>query len=223
LSWPSPAPGEPALSIALAILGLAWGIVADRIAARWPAHEDGSVRPVDWRTATVPVVAAIAFYLLAGRFPDQGSTIVFSLVFGVLILLLAIDLDQRLLPDELTLPLAGFALVYGLTGRNPLIGTDVPAAMLPALLAAIVIPAIFFALSIPFGPGAFGLGDVKLLFGVGLLAGFARTALGVIGGVLLSGVVIVVLLVLRRISLKSFIPYGPFLIIGAFWAVLLSS
>jgi leader peptidase (prepilin peptidase)/N-methyltransferase len=45
----------------------------------------------------------------------------------------------------------------------------------------------------------------------------------VIGGVLLSGVVILVLLVTRQISLKSFIPYGPFLIIGAFWAVLLSS
>lgn len=212
-----------ALAVALAILGLAWGLVSDRIAARWPSHEDGSIRPVDWRTAVVPGVAAIAFYLLGGRFPDAGSTVVFALVFAVLILLLATDLDQRLLPDELTLPFAGFALIYGLSGRNPLIGHDVPAAMLPALLGAVVIPGIFFVLSIPFGAGAFGLGDVKLLFGVGLLAGFARTALGVIGGVLLSGIVIVVLLALRRISLKSFIPYGPFLIIGAFWAVLLSS
>ncbi len=212
-----------ALAVALAILGLAWGLVSDRIAARWPSHEDGSIRPVDWRTAVVPGVAAIAFYLLGGRFPDAGSTVVFALVFAVLILLLATDLDQRLLPDELTLPFAGFALIYGLSGRNPLIGHDVPAAMLPALLGAVVIPGIFFVLSIPFGAGAFGLGDVKLLFGVGLLAGFARTALGVIGGVLLSGIVIVVLLALRRIGLKSFIPYGPFLIIGAFWAVLLSS
>ena len=212
-----------AQAVVLAILGVAWGLVSDRIAARWPSHEDGSIRPVDWRTAAVPGVAAIAFYLLGGRFPDAGSTLVFALVFAVLILLLATDLDQRLLPDELTLPFAGFALIYGLSGRNPLIGHDVPGAMLPALLGAVVIPGIFFVLSIPFGAGAFGLGDVKLLFGVGLLAGFARTALGVIGGVLLSGVVIVVLLALRRISLKSFIPYGPFLIIGAFWAVLLSS
>ena len=95
--------------------------------------------------------------------------------------------------------------------------------MLPALVAAVVIPGVFFILSIPFGAGAFGLGDVKLLFGVGLLAGLGRTVLGVIGGVLLSGVVIVALLATRRITLKSFIPYGPFLIIGAFWAVLLQS
>jgi len=93
----------------------------------------------------------------------------------------------------------------------------------PALIGAIVIPAVFFILSLPFGPGALGLGDVKLLFGVGLLAGLERTTFGVIVGVLVSGVVIVGLLATRRIGLKSFIPYGPFLIVGAFWAVLLQS
>jgi leader peptidase (prepilin peptidase) / N-methyltransferase len=207
----------------LAVLGLAWGFAADRIAARWPAHEDGSIRSVDWRTAVVPLVGAVALGLLGNRFPDAGSTLIYVLVFLALTFLLATDLDQRLLPDEVTLPLAAFAIVYGLLGVNPLIGHAVPGAMLPALIGAIVIPAIFFVLSLPFGPGALGLGDVKLLFGVGLLAGLERTAFGVIVGVLISGVVIIALLVTRRIGLKSFIPYGPFLILGAFWAVLLQS
>jgi leader peptidase (prepilin peptidase)/N-methyltransferase len=207
----------------LAVLGLAWGLAADRIAARWPAHEDGSIRSVDWRTAVVPLVGAVALGLLGNRFPDAGSTLIYVLVFLALTFLLATDLDQRLLPDEVTLPLAAFAIVYGLLGVNPLIGHAVPGAMLPALIGAIVIPAIFFVLSLPFGPGALGLGDVKLLFGVGLLAGLERTAFGVIVGVLISGVVIIALLVTRRIGLKSFIPYGPFLILGAFWAVLLQS
>jgi leader peptidase (prepilin peptidase)/N-methyltransferase len=211
------------LIVGLACLGLAWGVIADRIAARWPAHDNGSIRKVDWRTMVVPLVGAVAFGLLARRFPDTGSTVVYALVFVILILLLATDLDQRVLPDELTLPLAGLAAIYGLTGQNPLIGHAVPGAMLPALIGALVIPAIFLVLSIPFGVGAFGLGDVKLLFGVGLLAGLERTAFGVIVGVLISGVVILALLVTRRIGLKSFIPYGPFLIIGAFWAVLLQS
>jgi len=211
------------LIVGLACLGLAWGVIADRIAARWPAHDNGSIRKVDWRTMVVPLVGAVAFGLLARRFPDTGSTVVYALVFVILILLLATDLDQRVLPDEFTLPLAGLAAIYGLTGQNPLIGHAVPGAMLPALIGALVIPAIFLVLSIPFGVGAFGLGDVKLLFGVGLLAGLERTAFGVIVGVLISGVVILALLVTRRIGLKSFIPYGPFLIIGAFWAVLLQS
>ena len=211
------------LVVAFACLGLAWGLLADRMAARWPTHDDGSIRAVDWRTAAVPLVGAVALGLLGRRFPDAGSTLVYGVVFLGLILLLATDLDQRTLPDEITWPLIGLGTIYGLTGQNPLIGHAVPGAMLPAVVGAIVIPAVFFILSIPFGAGAFGLGDVKLLFGVGLLAGLERTAFGVIVGVLVSGVVIVALLMTRRIGLKSFIPYGPFLIIGAFWAVLLQS
>jgi prepilin signal peptidase PulO-like enzyme (type II secretory pathway) len=43
----------------------------------------------------------------------------------------------------------------------------------------------------------------------------------VFGGVMLSGVVIMLLLVARRITLKSYIPFGPFLILGLVWAALL--
>jgi leader peptidase (prepilin peptidase)/N-methyltransferase len=77
-----------------------------------------------------------------------------------------------------------------------------------------------YLLSIPFGSGAFGQGDVKLLVSVGLLAGPFRMFSGVVYGALLAGVVILVLLVLRRITLKSYIPFGPFLIFGAVWAIL---
>jgi len=35
------------LAIVLGLLGGAWGLIADRIAARWPAHDDGSIRPTD--------------------------------------------------------------------------------------------------------------------------------------------------------------------------------
>ena len=77
-----------------------------------------------------------------------------------------------------------------------------------------------FALSIPFGAGAIGQGDLKLLVSVGLMVGPLRLVYGAIYGALVAGLVLVVLLVLRRITLKSFVPYGPFLILGAIWAIL---
>ena len=51
-----------------AILGLAWGFVADRISARWPAHEDGSIRRIDWRTIVVIVAAGAALWATEARF-----------------------------------------------------------------------------------------------------------------------------------------------------------
>ncbi len=126
-------------------------------------------------------------------------------------------LDQRLLPDELTLPLIPFALVVVLLGLDPF----VPRGELPlAIVAALAIPGALLALSIPFGAGAFGLGDVKLLVSVGLLLGLQRAFGGVVAGVLLGGIVIGVLVLARRITLRSYVPFGPFLIVGALWGML---
>ena len=94
----------------------------------------------------------------------------------------------------------------------------------PAWLAigvAIGLPLLLYAFSLPFGEGAFGGGDVKFLAGIGLLTGGLRLVLAVFVGAMLSGVVVGALLVARRITLKSYVPFGPFLIIGAVWAALL--
>jgi leader peptidase (prepilin peptidase)/N-methyltransferase len=42
----------------------------------------------------------------------------------------------------------------------------------------------------------------------------------VLAGLLLAGGVLVVLLATRRIGRRSYVPFGPFLILGALWAVL---
>ena len=97
-----------------------------------------------------------------------------------------------------------------------------PGDLLVAAIAAIVVPAGLFLLSVPFGAGAIGIGDLKLLLGVGLLVGAQRLIATVIVGAVAAAVGIVILLALRRISLKSYVPYGPFLIIGAIWAVTVS-
>jgi leader peptidase (prepilin peptidase)/N-methyltransferase len=100
-------------------------------------------------------------------------------------------------------------------GRNPLVGAD----LVPAIAIAIVVPAGLYLASIPFGAGAFGLGDVYLLAGVGLMLGLIRGFTGLVSGLLAAGIVLAVLLATRRIGRKTFIPFGPFLIFGALWGI----
>jgi leader peptidase (prepilin peptidase)/N-methyltransferase len=216
-------------AIALALVGAVWGVAADRIAARWPVHEaelepDGTVirpagwrRPPDWRTVVVAVVASVAFYAVGLRFEDMPELAILVAWVFVLVLMLATDIDQRLLPDVLTVPLIAAAVLLALVGQGPFVA----AADLPlAAAVSVAVPVGLYALSLPFGEGAFGLGDVKFLIGFGLFAGVERFVAGLIVGVLVAGVVIVVLLVARRITLHSFVPYGPFLVIGALWSIL---
>ena len=211
---------EP-LSLILGAAGAALGVVADRFATRWPPHDEEEHppdRPVDWRTVVCGIVGAVAFGLLPIRLGgDPLALVVFGAWFVTLIIGLATDLDSRTLPDELTLPVIPIALVYALSGLNPLVGGQV----LPAVLAAVLIPAVLYLPSLPFGAGAFGLGDVKLLAGMGLLLGGERALGGTIFGLILAGVVLLLLLVTRRVGRKSYVPFGPFLIIGALWAVLI--
>ena len=62
---------------------------------------------------------------------------------------------------------------------------------------------------------------MKLLIGTGLLVGGERALGGTVVGLLIAGVVLALLLVTRRIGRRSYVPFGPFLILGALWAVLL--
>jgi len=202
--------------------GAAFGVAADRLAVRWPEHdpaepEHPAGRAPGWRTIVVAVSAAAAFGLLPGRFPDDPLALaLFGAWFATLVLGLATDLDQRLLPNVLTLPVIPVGLAVAVLGLNPLVG----GAWIGAVIAAIVIPAVLYLPSLPFGPGAFGRGDVYLLAGASLLLGLSRAVSGVLFGLLLAGVVLAVLLAARRIGRRSFVPFGPFLIIGALWAVL---
>ncbi|HEX7497911.1 MAG TPA: A24 family peptidase [Candidatus Limnocylindrales bacterium] len=210
--------GVDPLAFVFGAAGLIWGVASDRISARWPAHEDGSVRRVDWRSVVVVAFGAIALAVVPIRFGDPGQRLLFGVYFGVCVLLMATDLDQRLMPDVLTLPLIALGALALVWGGDSLVSRS-PAWM--AVAGAIGVPAVLFIASLPFGEGAFGGGDVKFLVAVGLLSGLVRIVVSVFAGAMLSGVVIFGLLLTRRITLKSYVPFGPFLIAGAIWAAML--
>ena len=167
----------------------------------------------------VAAVGAGSGALLVDRFGgNTGQLGLMGLYVLALILLFATDLDQRLLPDVITYPLVALALVGFVLGIGPYVHDPIELGF--AAAAAVGMPLFLYLLSIPFGAGAIGLGDLKLLVSVGLLGGPLRLLVGLIGGALIGAFAIVALIVLRRITLRSYVPYGPFLIAGAIWALL---
>ena len=71
---------QATLNVLIALAGLAgaaWGYVSDRIGARWPAHEDGSIRRRDWRTILVVLVGGLAGSATLARFwPEPAHLVV---------------------------------------------------------------------------------------------------------------------------------------------------
>ncbi len=84
-----------------------------------------------------------------------------------------------------------------------------------------VLFAVYFALAFAY-PGGMGFGDVKLAGLLGLFLGWlswGSVVVATFGAFLLGGIVGVALIAARRAGRKSAIPFGPFMVAGAFVAV----
>jgi leader peptidase (prepilin peptidase)/N-methyltransferase len=130
--------------------------------------------------------------------------------------LVVIDFEHHRLPNRLVFAAAGaIALLLVLAA---IIDSDW-SRLLRAVEAAAVVFAIFFAMAM-FAP--FGLGDVKL---GGVLAGclgwfsWGYVIYGLLAGFVLASIASLPLVLMRRASMKTPIPFGPALIAGAFVVV----
>jgi leader peptidase (prepilin peptidase)/N-methyltransferase len=124
-----------------------------------------------------------------------------------------IDYETQRLPNRLVFPAAVGGAVL-LT-----VGAAVDDAWHPLLRAAegaAAVLAVLFALVL-ISPRGFGLGDVKI---GGVLGGYLGwfgwqdVYYGIFAGFLLGAVVAIVMLITRRGTLKTAIPFGPMLMLG---------
>jgi prepilin signal peptidase PulO-like enzyme (type II secretory pathway) len=208
------------MPLIFAASGAVFGAFADRLSARWPSHADGASRSVDWRTVAVLASGLLVFAALVVRWPEPRDQLVLGVYFAALIVLLATDLDQKLLPDLLTLPLIAFALIVLLLGWNPMLaGKEL--GVFSGIAAGIAAPLVLVLTSRLFG-GGIGMGDVKLAVSLGLMFGISHLIQGFLLASIGSSVVIVLLIATRRIGRRTPIPFGPILIAAGIVAGLLA-
>ncbi len=206
-------------AIVAALAGAALGAAADRLSTRWPDHEaDYTRRWPDWRTVLVPIVGAIVGATLAMRWSEPRDLAVLGIYCAALLVLLATDLDQKLLPDLITLPLIGLcAIALVLNWAPPL--ADKSFGQGSGLIAAIGLP-VFLFVSDRILRGDLGAGDLKLAVSVGLMSGVYNVFVGMIIASIGFSLVLVALILLRRLSLRSAVPFGPVLIVTGFISAL---
>jgi leader peptidase (prepilin peptidase) / N-methyltransferase len=170
----------------------------------------------------IELVTATVLALLLWRFAGLPEAAAFALIGTLGVALAAIDIAVKRLPDALTLPLyPGLIALFGVAT----VFDGQPANLLRALLGGVVLATVYLVLAIVSG-GQLGLGDVKLAGGLGIALGWLGWPTLIIGaalGFVLQGVVSLVLLAARRITLKQAISLGPFMLAGALVSILASA
>jgi leader peptidase (prepilin peptidase)/N-methyltransferase len=173
--------------------------------------------PIGARYPLVEAGTAALFVAVAAKFGWSWELPAYLYLAAIAVALAAIDLDVRRLPDRIVLPSYGVAAV--LLVPAAVIGHDWAAAW-RGLAAAALFYCFYRILAVI--PRGMGGGDVKLApllgFYLGWL-GWSSVAVGAFAGFLLGGIVGVALMAARLASRKSRIPFGPYMLAGAFLAV----
>jgi leader peptidase (prepilin peptidase)/N-methyltransferase len=167
----------------------------------------------------VPVSGAVVGAVLATRWTEPRDLAVLGLYCAALLVLLATDLDQKMLPDLVTLPLIVLCgLALALNWAPPL--ADKSLGQASGVLAAVLLPAFLFVLDRVLR-GELGWGDLKLAVSVGLMSGVYNVFIGMMAASLGFSIFLIALIAARRISLRSAVPFGPVLIFAGFIAAVL--
>lgn len=195
----------------VAVVFAAIGAAAERLASVWPGDEP-SGRDPGLRTVLVGLgSAAAAAGIVARSTLPPWATAVYLGILVLLVVLTATDLDQRRLPHVVLDPLIVAAVVF--VPFNPAVSIQ------DALLGAVAAIVFLGVLGIVIRNGV-ALGDLYLIAPLGLLLGWPAIFVAIFFAALLSAVTSVVLLLSRRVTMKSYIPFGPFLVAGAVFALL---
>ncbi|MEU0024959.1 A24 family peptidase [Streptomyces sp. NPDC006335] len=170
----------------------------------------------------LPTVTALLCAVLAAATGTRPEIAVWLLLAPVGVLLAVVDLRVRRLPDPLTLPLAAAALaLLGVVSFVP----EHTGTWSHALFGALALGAGYYVLW-RINPGGMGFGDVKLALGAGAVLGWYgwdTVLLGTFAGFLLGALYGGALVLLGKAGRKTAIPFGPFLIAGAYAGLLIGA
>ncbi|MFI6929821.1 prepilin peptidase [Streptomyces sp. NPDC050287] len=185
----------------------------------------GSGTPTGTYGPSTPLLSLVTALLCAGLAAASGTrpeVAVWLLLAPVGVLLAVVDFRVRRLPDVLTLPLATAALLLlGLVTLVPEHTGHWPSAALGALALGAGYYVLWFV-----NPGGMGFGDVKLALGTGAVLGWygwGTVLLGTFAGFLFGALYGGALVVAGRAGRKTAVPFGPFLIAGAYLGLLIGA
>ena len=172
--------------------------------------------PISIRYPLVEIATAIISVFVAWHFGNTWLS-VFALIFSwCLISLTMIDVDHQLLPDNITLPLLWLGLLVNINnGFVPL-----ASAVIGAAAGYLILWSVYWGFKLITGKEGMGYGDFKLLAALGAWLGWQVLPLIIILSSLVGAVLGSIQLAVSRSSQSTPIPFGPYLAVAGFIAMI---
>jgi len=181
----------------------------------------------------------ITFQWLNGHLVNWLNFFYFLFVISVLIVIFVSDLRYYIIPDKVIYPAIGVTFIYRLleiwnqsikllvlcSAEHPNLfecsglGFGIFRPLINPFLSAALASAFFLAIILISRGRWMGWGDVKLAFFMGLLLGFPNILIALFLAFFFGAIMGIGLIIIGKKTLKSEIPFGPFLVAGTFIAL----
>jgi leader peptidase (prepilin peptidase)/N-methyltransferase len=166
---------------------------------------------IPFRYPIVELANGTGYALILWEFGPGAPALVYAVLFSALLVITYIDLSHQIIPNVITLP--------GITLGLLCAATILPVGRLDSVLGALLGYGIPWGLANAYlllrGRQGMGLGDAKLLAMIGAFLGWKPMLLTVMVGAGVGSVVGLVLIALKRVRRDQYLPFGPFLALGA--------
>ena len=176
----------------------------------------GCQAAIPWRYPAIEILSAIITLMIGLAYGPTLTTVAFCLFGWSLLALTMIDYDTQLLPDDITLPLLWAGLIINSFGLI----VPLEQALWGAVAGYLSLWSVYWLFKLVTGKEGMGYGDFKLLAALGAWLGWMKLPLIILLSSLVGTVVALVLIISKRQERSKPIPFGPYLAIAGFIALL---
>ena len=164
----------------------------------------------------IEITNSLVYLLLFMHFGLTLSFGFYAILSSILIVITIIDYYHKIIPDRLNLMILIMGVVFKLTTLFVLKGEG---ELIGSLLGFLIGGGIFLLIALATN-GAMGGGDIKIMAALGVWFGVKGILLITLLSFIIGAIVSVVLLITKVKSRKDEIPFGPFICIATFLAML---
>ncbi len=172
--------------------------------------------PISIRYPLVEILSASLVALVAWKFGLTIQAAMAMLLSWTLICLTFIDYDHQYLPDNITLPFLWLGLLLNLNG----VFVELSAAVIGAMAGYLILWSVYQIFKRVTGKEGMGYGDFKLLAMLGAWLGWQVLPVIILLSTLVGSVIGIFLILFRRHDRGHPIPFGPYLAIAGWIALL---
>lgn len=174
--------------------------------------------PIAIRYPVVEAANAAGYLLIVWTFGLSWTALLYAVLFSALLVVTGTDLTHKIIPNVVTLPGIGL----GLIGAATVLPVGLVNALLGVMIGGGILWALAWASPYVFGKEGMGGGDIKLLAMVGAFLGWKPALLTIMIGSLAGSVIGISLIALQYMRRDEYIPFGPFLVLGAMLSMFFS-